>query len=84
MARPLKRRPKIVYRKLNRRHAYGQHYGHGLIEIDPRLRPKTALTALIHELLHEYFPKASEPTIRRVAYKMSAIMWQQNVRRVIQ
>jgi hypothetical protein len=77
------KKPKVKERLLGRERAYGLCWqGIGLIEIDPRLRPKAALDTLIHEMLHHYAPKWSEAKVKRVATAMASILWEHRFRRI--
>ena len=52
-----------------------------VIEIDPRQCPKEYLDTLIHEALHELFPKASEPKILRAGTSVAQLLWRLGYRR---
>ena len=79
-----KRKPKIVERKLGREGNWGQHWPDtNLIEIDPRLPSKRYLKIAIHELLHAYFPNASETQITRAAAKIANYLWDLRYRRIM-
>lgn len=78
-----RRRPsvRVVERKLGRERAFGQEVG-GLVEIDPRLRARSYLNTLVHELLHAAFPGLAESRVRRVAYLLSSRIWSARFRRL--
>lgn len=75
--------PRVKERKLGRELAYGLCWqGEGLIEIDPRLKAKTALDTLIHEMLHHYAPAWGERKVSQVATQMTRILWKHRFRRI--
>lgn len=76
-------RVKVVERKLGREGAVGLCYqGAGLIEVDPRQTSKDYLDTLVHELLHHYFPRASEWRIGKVANRITDVLWKHKFRRL--
>lgn len=78
-----RRKIKIVEKKLGREKAWGFCYqGENLIEIDPRQRAKSYLDTLIHEILHELFPDASENKIKISAKILTKYIWEKNYRRL--
>ncbi len=52
------------------------------IEIDPRQSPKDYLDTLIHESLHENFPKAKEEKILNAGTSIANLLWRLGYRRV--
>jgi hypothetical protein len=82
---PRRRIPKlrIVERKLGREKAYGQCFsGMGLIEIDPRQDSKCYMDTLLHEMLHAFFPNASEEEVEKIAQRMTQELWKRHFRRI--
>jgi hypothetical protein len=75
------RRLRIVTRKLGRERAWGQQEP-GLIEIDSRLKGRRRLNVLLHEAIHEAFPRVSETGVLNAARTITAALWQQGYRRV--
>lgn len=74
---------KVKYRKLGREQAAGQaHIKDRLIEIDDRLKKRTLLTTLIHEIMHIQNPDWSESEVEKKSSEMSAVLWEQHYRRV--
>lgn len=79
-----KRKPKIVERKLGREGNWGQHWTDtNLIELDPRQTSKRYLVTAVHELLHVYFPDASETRVTKTAAKIANYLWDLRYRRVM-
>lgn len=75
---------KVIERKLGREKAWGQQWpGDRLIEIDPTQDSKDYLDTLIHETLHELFPRASEDTIEKAAATLTDIIWKCRYRRLM-
>lgn len=75
--------PRVKDRLLGREKALGLCWqGEGLIEIDPRLKARTALDTLIHEMLHHYAPDWSESKVSKVASSMTSILWNRRFRRI--
>lgn len=67
---------KLIYRKLGRDKAYGMAYpAEKVIELDPRLNSKFALSVLVHEALHIVFPEMSERKVNRAAPKIAKVLW---------
>jgi len=56
--------------------------GDHVIEIDPRQCPKEYLDTLIHEALHEVFPRAFERTILNAGTSVADLLWRLGYRRV--
>lgn len=52
------------------------------IEIDPRQCPKEYMDTLIHEALHELFPKKREDVILRAGTTIANLLWRLGYRRV--
>ena len=78
-----KRVPKITEEKLEREDALGQCWqDNGEIQIDPRQNSKEYLDTLIHELLHCFFPDASEKDVEKIGNKMSNAVWKKGFRRI--
>jgi len=75
---------KVKERKLGRESAFGQAHDNGLIEIDPRLNPKTYFSTLIHEALHVALPNLSEHQVKKSEKIILDILWSQNYRKVKQ
>ena len=72
-------------RKLGRERAAGQAFTEeGLIEIDPRLKPRQWLSTLIHEAVHMAFPEASEDRVAKAERLITRILWRANLRRIHQ
>lgn len=77
------RKVTVIERKLGREQAHAQvDIETGVIEIDPRLKPKVWLAKLVHEALHVAFPDLDEAPIAAAENKIAAILWQNSVRRV--
>lgn len=57
--------------------------GEHIIEIDPRQCPKDYMDTLIHEALHELFPRAKESKILRAGTSVAALLWRLGYRRRI-
>lgn len=61
----------------------GQCYpGWYLIEIDPRQCPKDYLDTIIHEALHEIFPKKKESIILKAGTSIANLLWRLGYRRI--
>jgi len=74
---------KIKERKLGKHQAVGLYYeGKRLIEIDPRQCAKKYLNTLIHEILHDRLPKASEGQVSRIAGMITEASWRARFRRI--
>ena len=83
-----RKRPKVkvIWRPLGKERAWGQAEtdpARPVIEIDPRLSPKRELETLTHETLHVAFPEMSEKEVDRAGKVISAVLWQENFRRVL-
>ena len=75
---------KVVERKLGREKAWGQQWpGERLVEIDPTQNSKDYLDTLIHETLHELFPKSSEDSVERAAATLTTVIWKCRYRRIM-
>jgi hypothetical protein len=82
-----KAKVKVIWRPLGKERAWGQATtdpAHPVIEIDPRLSPQRELETLTHESLHLAFPEMSEKEVDRAGKVVSAVLWQENYRRVLQ
>lgn len=55
-----------------------------IIEIDPRQSPKDYLDTIIHETLHELFPRKKEKDILKAGNSISNLLWRLKYRRVNQ
>jgi hypothetical protein len=78
---------KVIWRPLGKERAWGQATtdpAHPVIEIDPRLSPQRELETLTHESLHLAFPEMSEKEVDRAGKVVSAVLWQENYRRIVQ
>ena len=72
-------------RKLGRERAAGQAFtDEGLIEIDPRLKPRQWLSTLVHEAVHMTFPEVPEESVAKAERVITRILWRAGVRRVHQ
>lgn len=72
-------------RKLGRERAAGQAFlEDGLIEIDPRLKPRQWLSTLVHEAVHMAFPDADERSVARAERIIIRILWRAGIRRIHQ
>lgn len=75
----------LTERKLGRERAAGQAFPEdGLIEIDPRLRPRQWLSTLVHEAVHIAFPEAEERSVARAERVITRILWRAGIRRIHQ
>ena len=77
---------KVIWRPLGKERAWGQAEtdpARPVIEIDPRLSPKRELETLTHEALHVAFPEMSEKEVDRAGKVISAVLWQENYRRIL-
>lgn len=75
----------LTERKLGRERAAGQAFPEeGLIEIDPRLKPRPWLSTLIHEAVHVAFPDADERSVIRAERVITRIIWRAGIRRIHQ
>ena len=87
MPRKKARKFKVIWRPLGKERAWGQATtdpAHPVIEIDPRLSPRRELETLTHESLHLAFPEMSEKEVDRAGKVVSAVLWQENYRRIVQ
>lgn len=67
----------IIERKLGKEKAMGQAFKEdGLIEVDPRQKPKDYLETCIHEAMHVLFPQLSERQIILKSKKMTKLLWE--------
>jgi hypothetical protein len=81
-----KTKVKVIWRPLGKERAWGQAEtdpARPVVEIDPRLSPKRELETLTHEMLHVAFPEMSEKEVDRAGKVISAVLWQENFRRVL-
>lgn len=75
----------LTERKLGRERAAGQAFPEdGLIEIDPRLKPRQWLSTLVHEAVHIAFPDADERSVARAERIITRILWRAGIRRIYQ
>ncbi len=75
----------LTERKLGRERAAGQAYlEDGLIEIDPRLKPRQWLSTLVHEAVHMAFPHAEERSVAKAERIITRILWRAGLRRIHQ
>lgn len=75
----------LTERKLGRERAAGQAFPEdGLIEIDPRLKPRQWLSTLVHEAVHMAFPEAEERSVARAERVITRILWRAGIRRIHQ
>ena len=73
----------ITERRLGREKVWGFSYkGDNLVEIEKTLKGKRRFKVLIHEVLHELFPDASETKILEAEKILGNILWDQDYRRV--
>ena len=56
--------------------------GDHIIEIDPRQCPKEYMDTLIHEALHELFPRLHEKTVLHAGTSVADLLWRLGYRRV--
>lgn len=52
-----------------------------IIEIDPRQSPKDYLDTIIHESLHELFPRKKEEKILKAGNSIANLLWRLGYRR---
>lgn len=79
------RKVRVIERKLKREKVDGQVFlEEGLIEIDPRQKPKAWLGTLVHEALHVAFPDMAEKPVEVAEKKIVDILWRAGVRRIHQ
>lgn len=75
----------LTERKLGRERAAGQAFPEdGLIEIDPRLKPRQWFSTLVHEAVHMAFPEAEERSVARAERVITRILWRAGIRRIHQ
>ena len=80
-----KKSPKVIERKLGKHKAVGLAWQEdGIIEIDPRQKPKEYLSTLIHEAAHIIYPDWDEKDIVFLEKKLVPFLWKHNVRIVKQ
>jgi len=87
MPRKRAKKVKVIWRPLGKEQAWGQATtdpANPVIEIDPRLSPRRELEVLAHEALHIAFPEMSEKEVDRAGKVVSAVLWQENYRRILQ
>lgn len=58
-------------------------YSEHLIEIDPRQTKKEYLDTLIHEALHELFPRSKERKILHAGTSVANLLWRLGYRQVV-
>jgi hypothetical protein len=78
---------KVIWRPLGKERAWGQAEtdpNHPTIEIDPRLSPRRELEVLVHEAIHICWPDKNEKDVDRAGKVISAVLWQENYRRIVQ
>ena len=56
--------------------------GDNVIEIDPRQSPKDYFDTLIHEMIHEIFPKAKERKVLNAGTSIANLLWRLGYRKV--
>jgi hypothetical protein len=56
--------------------------GDFIIEIDPRQCPKEYLDTLVHEAVHELFPRMQERTVLKAGTTIANLLWRLGYRRV--
>ena len=87
-----KRPAKLIERKLGRENAEGlveplpsdsRRYKNA-INVDPRLKPKAFLGAVIHELIHIAQPHLTEETVIELEKFIASSLWSYGYRRVQQ
>ena len=78
----MKSKLKIRERFLGRHNAVGLYYNDRIIEIDPRQKAKPYLNTLVHEILHDCLPHATENKISRMAGTITEKVWEANYRRL--
>jgi hypothetical protein len=71
----------ITEKKLPK-HIFGLCHPDGHIEIDPRQLAKGYLETLVHELLHQHIPMASEEWVMDTATRMANAIWSRGFRRL--
>ena len=81
-----KAKVKVIWRPLGKERAWGQATtdpAHPVIEVDPRLSPRRELEVLVHEATHICWPDKGEKDVDRAGKLISAVLWQENYRRVL-
>ena len=77
---------KVIWRPLGKERAWGTAEtdpARPVIEIDPRLSPRRELETLTHEAIHICWPEMGEKEVDRAGKVISAVLWQENFRRVL-
>ena len=81
-----KRKPIRIYEaKLGQWHAAGlscREGSHSLVVIDPRLKSRSYLNTLIHEVLHTVEPNRGESWIIRSACRITRAVWEAGYRKI--
>lgn len=57
------------------------HTGDHILEVDPRQCPKDYMDTVIHEALHELWPKAKEHKILKAGTSLANLLWRLGYRR---
>lgn len=74
---------KIIESKLGRERAWGVYWqGQNLIEIDYRQKAKRYCNTALHEMLHHFFPNASEFKVTRTSSQMATELWKLGFRKI--
>lgn len=74
---------KVVHRKLGKEKADGLAYKeYHEIHIDERLKGKSYILTVIHELLHVHLPDLTEEEIVELSKNLCNDLWQLKIRRV--
>jgi hypothetical protein len=87
MPRKKAKKVKVIWRPLGKERAWGQattDAARPVIEVDPRLSPRRELEVLVHEAIHICWPDKNEKDVDRAGKVISAVLWQENYRRVLQ
>jgi len=87
MPRKKAKKVKVIWRPLGKERAWGQATtdpAHPVIEVDPRLSPRRELEVLVHEAIHICWPDKDEKDVDRAGKVISAVLWQENYRRIVQ
>jgi hypothetical protein len=87
MPRKKAKKVKVIWRPLGKERAWGQATtdpAHPVIEVDPRLSPRRELEVLVHEAIHICWPDKNEKDVDRAGKVISAVLWQENYRRILQ
>jgi hypothetical protein len=87
MPRKKAKKVKVIWRPLGKERAWGQattDAARPIIEVDPRLSARRELEVLVHEAIHICWPDKDEKDVDRAGKVISAVLWQENYRRVLQ